>query len=365
MFLEVLKAFGLIFIAEMGDKSQILAMAFATKYDVKKVLLGIFIGAFLNHVIAVSLGSLFSNIIPVNIISIIAGFAFILFALWSLKMSDDEEAITKKVKYGPVITVALAFFIGELGDKTQLAAIALSASSEYPFYILIGTVSGMFVTGAIAIYVGIKLGNKIPDFFMRLGASVMFYVFGLTKLFSSLPNQLDKLYLTIPFAIIIIVIGYLIFKPSITLRREGTLTKLQKTAEELHGYYHDLSKRLEDICLSTDVCGICSGSNCLVGYTKSIINKAMNGEKINLEYFEVSKNEKVFNKSKIIESLLLTLDFLEKDSNNNDYIPIHQARNNFETILMGTYIKEFISLDDYILKVKKIDKSLAKKLKHN
>lgn len=363
MFIEVIRAFGFIFIAEMGDKSQILAMAFATKYDVKKVLIGIFIGALLNHAIAVGLGNLFSQVIPVNIISIIAGFAFILFALWSLKLNEVDESIKKKSKYGPVVTVALAFFIGELGDKTQLAAITLSASSAYPLFVLVGTVSAMFVTGALAIYVGIKLGNKIPEFFMKLGAAIIFFTFGFIKLYSSLPNQLDKLYITIPFTILVLALGYTIFKPSIEIRKQGTLTKLQKTAEELRGFYNNLSIQLEDICLGTDVCGECSGSSCLIGYTKSIIRKALNGEEIDLEYFEISNSKKVFDKNKIIESLVLILDLLVKDPFKEEFIPIHQARNNFETILLGTYIDEFISIEEYIKKIEKFDRSLAKRLK--
>ncbi len=359
MIIEIIRAFGFIFVAEMGDKSQILAMAFATKYDVKKVLLGIFLGAFLNHAIAVLLGSLFSRYIPVTTISIIAGFAFIFFALWSLKLNTDDDSVKKKVEYGPVLTVALAFFIGELGDKTQLAAITLSASSNYPLYILIGTVSGMFVTGALAIYVGIKLGSKIPDFFMKLGAATIFFIFGFSKLYSNLSLEL---YITIPFTVGVLLLGYIVFKPSIELRKQGELSKLQRTAGELHGYYHDMSIRLEDICLGVDVCGVCSGSSCLVGYTKMIIKKALNGEEIDLNYFEILNNKKIFDKDKIIESLNLTLDFLKGDACKETFIPIHQARNNFETILLGTYIKEFINFEEYINKVAALDRSLAKKL---
>jgi putative Ca2+/H+ antiporter (TMEM165/GDT1 family) len=116
----MLKAFMLIFVAEMGDKTQILAMAFATKYPVKKVLLGIFIGAFLNHGLAVLFGSYLSQIIPISSLQIIAGFAFVGFALWTLYSDDEEEEETKKYKLGPIFTVSLAFFLGELGDKTQL-----------------------------------------------------------------------------------------------------------------------------------------------------------------------------------------------------------------------------------------------------
>lgn len=362
MILEIVRAFGFIFIAEMGDKSQILAMAFATKYDVKKVLLGIFLGAFLNHSIAVLLGSLFSRIIPVNTISIIAGLAFIFFALWSLRLNTDDDTVKKKKKFGPVITVAFAFFVGELGDKTQLAAITLSASSEYPMYVLIGTVSGMFVTGALAIYVGIKLGSKIPEFFMKLGASVIFFIFGFIKLYSSLPIELSELYLTVPFTIGMLLIGYILFKPSIELRKQGILTKLQKTAEELHGYYYDIASKLEDICLGVDTCGVCSGSSCLVGYTKMIVKKALNGEDIDLNYFEILNNRKIFNKDKIIESLHLTLELLKNDHGKEEFAPIHLARKNFETILLGTYIKDFENMDEYFNKLVIIDRSLAKKL---
>src|SRR5690606_22932798 len=146
--------------AEMGDKTQILAMAFATQYQVKKVLMGVFLGSLLNHGIAVALGSYLSSVIPINTIQIIAGISFVGFALWTLKNDDDdEEEGDSKGKFGPVFTVAMAFFIGELGDKTQLTAITLSVDASYPVFILLGTVSGMILTSSLGIYVGSKIGN--------------------------------------------------------------------------------------------------------------------------------------------------------------------------------------------------------------
>src|SRR6056297_3848201 len=143
---EFIKAFMLIFVAEMGDKTQILAMTFATRYSVKKVLLGIFIGSLLNHGLAVALGTVLSKRFPIDRIQIIAGLAFIFFAVWTLRNEDDEEEENEKIKYGAVITVALAFFIGELGDKTQLAAITLAAASKHLLLVLAGTVSAMVAT---------------------------------------------------------------------------------------------------------------------------------------------------------------------------------------------------------------------------
>ncbi|ABR49971.1 protein of unknown function UPF0016 [Alkaliphilus metalliredigens QYMF] len=145
MIQEILKAFMLIFIAEMGDKTQILAMAFATRFSVGKVLIGIGIGAFLNHGLAVLIGSYLSQMIPISTIQMVAGIAFLGFALWTLKSDDDQDE--PKIQFGPIATVAVAFFLGELGDKTQLTAITLAADTSYPFMILVGTVTGMIATG--------------------------------------------------------------------------------------------------------------------------------------------------------------------------------------------------------------------------
>lgn len=356
MFIEIVRAFGFIFIAEMGDKTQILAMAFATKYSIKKVLLGIFLGALLNHGLAVLLGNSITRIVDTNTLQIIAGFAFILFAFWSLFMNSNGETVQKKAKYGPVLTVAIAFFIGELGDKTQLTAITLAVSSEYPLFILIGTVLGMVVTGALGIYVGIKLGSKIPEFYMKVGAAVIFFIFGYIKLFQSLPSDLLKVYYVIPFMFVTIFIAYLIFKPSLKSRKEGTVTLYKKTAEQLSSYYNDISKRLSDICLGENFCGICEENSCLIGYTKSIIKSAKNGKDIDLKYIENLDNQKRFDKRKVLESLNITIHFLKDHPENITCKLIHQARMNFETILYGSYIENFTDYQEYKKDLEKLSK---------
>jgi len=360
MFAEILRAFMFIFVAEMGDKTQILAMAFATKYSVKKVLLGIFIGSLLNHTIAVILGNSLNYLLDPNDLQIFAGFAFVVFALWSLKINEDEENNVKKVKYGPVITVAIAFFIGELGDKTQLTAIALAASSEFPFYILIGTVLGMVVTGGLGIFIGIKLGSKIPEFYIKIGAAFIFFFFGFFKLYDSLPNEYLQFEYIIPFLTSILVMSYFIIKPAIALRKTKSQSLMIATAEKLHCYYTDVYKQLEGICLGENICGKCDLSNCLVGYTKNIIEKASNGEITNLVYINNLENQKKFDYIKVTESLKLTINFLKADPTNNTYLHIHHARQNFETILLGTYIDKFIDLESYIDELIKIDKRIVK-----
>jgi len=352
---ELIKAFALIFIAEMGDKTQILVMAFATKYHVKKVLIGIFIGSLLNHGIAVFLGNTLFKMVDPNLLQIVAGFAFILFAIWNLKMADEEEQVDKKNKYGPIVTVAIALFIGELGDKTQLTAITLAASSQYPLFILMGTVSGMVVTGAVGIYFGIKLGSKIPELFIKISAAVIFYLFGFVKLYKSLPSEYLKLYYVIPFILIAILIGWVILAPSLKNYHEGKVTLYKKTAEKLSNFYNVMAIKLEDICLGEEVCGVCEGSKCLIGYTKDVINKAKKGKKINLAYIENLDNQKNFNKALVLGSLKLTVNILKDYPKTIKLLELHQIRKIFEMILFNEYIKEFKSYETYYVELTELN----------
>ena len=222
MILELIKAFILVLIAEIGDKTQILAMAFATKFPVKKVLLGIFLGSFLNHGLAVILGSYISAFIPINTIQIVAGFAFVGFSLWTLKRDGDEDDDEKKKStFGPVITIAIAFFIGELGDKTQLTAITLATDAIYPYAILGGTVLGMIVTGGMGIIVGKKLRDKISDFLIKVIAASVFMFFGITKLYQTLPKYYLNLQNIIIFFMILTISVFMMIRPIVIRRREG------------------------------------------------------------------------------------------------------------------------------------------------
>lgn len=156
---EFLKAFALIFVAEMGDKTQIMAMAFATQYAIKSILSGVFLGSFLNHGIAILLGSLFLTKLPMGLIQLLAGAVFIAFGLQSLNIEGDSDEEKSKAKHGAVLTVAMAFFIGELGDKTQLTAMTLGTESMYPFLTLMGTSLGMVSVSLFGIFIGAKLGG--------------------------------------------------------------------------------------------------------------------------------------------------------------------------------------------------------------
>ncbi len=283
MIQEILKAFLLIFIAEMGDKTQILAMAFATRYSVRKVLLGVMIGSFLNHGIAVALGSQLTRLVPMDTIQVIAGAAFVGFGIWSLWMGAEDEEEEAGAKYGAVVTVALAFFIGELGDKTQLTAITLAADSTMPMSVLAGTVSGMVVTSSLGIFVGRKLGDRIPEIAIKTVAALVFLMFGTFKLYNSAPDTLLSPVSVSVYILVLAVIVAVLYRRAYVIYRTGTVTSYVHVSQELHDYYASLEKKVERLCLGPEKCGKCEGRRCPVGDTKAIVKQAMSGEPDNME----------------------------------------------------------------------------------
>ncbi|NLK97863.1 MAG: TMEM165/GDT1 family protein [Epulopiscium sp.] len=313
MLREYLQALLFIFIAEMGDKTQILAMMFATKYKMSQVLLGVLIGSFLNHGVAVLFGSLIGGMIPANVLQIIAGSAFIFFALWSLKEDDDEDEEEGVRKLGPVFTVAAAFFIGELGDKTQLTAITLSVDAAHPFVILLGTVSGMLLTSGVGIIVGSKIGDKIPELFMKFIAYGLFLVFGSMKLYTSLPEHYINIFSVSGFIVFIVICSAFLIKPIIDKKKKGEKSSYQKAAMTLHDYMNQMKSNFDNICLGENKCGHCEGQNCLVGYTKDMIKEGIEQGTITNPIETDSREvwaKKAFDHAKIVDSLKFTLKYL-------------------------------------------------------
>jgi putative Ca2+/H+ antiporter (TMEM165/GDT1 family) len=179
-------SFLFVVLAEMGDKTQLLAMAFATRFPAKTVLAGVLVATLLNHLLAVVVGSWLTTIVPLDTIQVAASASFILFGLWTLR-GDRLEGEDKKYKFSPFWTVAVAFFFAEMGDKTQLATVALAAKYQSIIPIWMGTTAGMMVADAFGIIVGVVLGKKIPERFVKWFAAVIFIIFGIAGLYDSLP----------------------------------------------------------------------------------------------------------------------------------------------------------------------------------
>lgn len=187
---EFLEAFVMVFMGEMGDKSQFLALAFATCYPMRTVLGGVSLGIGLNHGLAIIAALLIVGIFKnMTFLQIAAGFLFLFFGLSTLKSEDeDEEEEVKTCTKGSLLTVATAFFVGELGDKTQLMAMTLAMNSERPAVIFLATVSSMILVSLFGILVGRSLGKKIPHRALSYLAAFLFLLFGTLKLYGAVDD---------------------------------------------------------------------------------------------------------------------------------------------------------------------------------
>lgn len=177
----LLVSFGVVFAAELGDKSQLVALAFATRYRALPVLVAISISTALIHLIAVLVGGAVGAALPTEIIGLVAGLAFIGFGVWTLRGDgdDDDEKSSSVAVTGRsiVLSVAGVFFLSEFGDKTMLASFTLATDNG-----LVGTwlgaTLGMITADAIAIWVGKVLGGRLPKNAIRIGSAVAFFAFG-------------------------------------------------------------------------------------------------------------------------------------------------------------------------------------------
>ena len=194
----------LIALAELGDKTQLLALVLACRYDPWKVLLGIFGATLLIHLLSTVVGAAVGSFIPTLYLTWGAGLLFVGFGLWTLRGDsvDDDEPDTPD-RFGPVLTSAIAFFLAELGDKTQIMTMTIAADpgaalrtfggfaagwlpaglkapSGLPALlgVWMGSTVGMVLADGVAIIVGAVLGKALPERLITRIAAVTFILFG-------------------------------------------------------------------------------------------------------------------------------------------------------------------------------------------
>ena len=191
-FIAFLVAVGAVVLAEMGDKTQLLAMAFATKYKASKVMIGVFIATVFNHALAVAVGNYITRFDGAQMwIQGIASLSFIFFGLWTIRGDKLDGEENRATKFGPIITVTIAFFIAEMGDKTQLATIALATKfPDNAIGVLVGTTTGMLIADAIGIIIGVVLCRKIPERTVKLVSAGAFMLFGFIGTYQVASQQL-------------------------------------------------------------------------------------------------------------------------------------------------------------------------------
>lgn len=344
MINEFIKAFVLIFFAEMGDKSQLIAMTFATQYKLKTVLMGIFIGTAINHIMAVSIGVFLSQLIPMAIVQVSASLFFLIFGLLTLREEPEEKTDeNRKLSIHPIIMIATVFFIGELGDKTQLTTIALASHSFSPVVTLLGTTIGMFVTSIIGIFIGYKFGKDIPEFTIKIASASIFIIFGLIKFFRFIDTDL-LIIAGMPLAVVVLA-SYIVLLIK-AFKNKEKLTEYKSIAEQLKILKEDINDQVEITCLTEKHCGTCEANNCLIGQIKNII---ASGETIDLD--DQFKNKFTDDELMVIQEKIISyLALLRDDATFETYDNI---RKKIDLALFDESFL-FISKEDYIDDLKKL-----------
>ena len=188
-------SFLLIFVSELGDKTQLLVLSFSSKLKAKTILLGVGLGSLLSHGIAIMFGSFLGNIenlIFQYALKIVTYLSFIVFGIIALLKSDNKEGNSENKKNNNlknnlsyIFFIALTIAIGELGDKTFLASIGLGI--EYSLYkasLVFGAITGMIASDLIAIIFGKALSHKIPESIMQKLSGTLFLIFGFLGIFN-------------------------------------------------------------------------------------------------------------------------------------------------------------------------------------
>ena len=181
------QSLALIAVAEMGDKSQLVALAFATRFRPAVVLLGVTIATLTVHLFSVFLGRFIDNLLPEQVVTAAAGIAFIAFGAWTLRGDSlDEDPAARRSRWGPLATITFTFFIAELGDKTMLATITLATGGTSLVGVWLGSTVGMVLADGLAIVVGMGLGKRLPERQVKVGAAAVFILTGVVTLASLL-----------------------------------------------------------------------------------------------------------------------------------------------------------------------------------
>lgn len=175
----VINSFLLVFLSEMGDKTQLLALVLAARFrKPAPIMLGILVATLLNHALASFLGAFITHYVSAEILKWTLAATFIGFGLWML-IPDKEEHFVDRRGWGPFLTTTVVFFFAEMGDKTQLATVALGAKFAAPVMVTIGTTVGMLAADGLAVFSGHKFTDKVPMKLVHRVASALFILFGI------------------------------------------------------------------------------------------------------------------------------------------------------------------------------------------
>jgi putative Ca2+/H+ antiporter (TMEM165/GDT1 family) len=184
MMESLLVSTGVVALAEIGDKTQLLAFLLAARF--KKplpIVAGIFVATVFNHGLAGALGAWITSTLTPEVLRWVLGLSFLGMAAWTLvpdKIEDDEVSVASR--FGVFGATLVTFFLAEMGDKTQVATVAMAAHYPDPLLVVVGTTLGMLIADVPAVFAGDKLAAKIPLKLVHGIAAAMFAVLGLATL---------------------------------------------------------------------------------------------------------------------------------------------------------------------------------------
>lgn len=183
-------AIGIVFLAELGDKTQLVALGLGARHRLGPVLAGVTLGYAATNLLSVVVGGLLGAALPTRALGIGGGVLFLAFAAWSLRGGVDEDGEdTDATAAGAawprvVASVAATMFVAELGDKTMLATATLAAQGN-PVLVWVGATIGITASGAVGVFVGRTMGARLPERATRLGSAALFAVFGVVLVATS------------------------------------------------------------------------------------------------------------------------------------------------------------------------------------
>ncbi len=181
---SLLVSIGVVAFAEIGDKTQLLAFLLAARFKRPlPIILGILVATAVNHGLAGALGAWIGTAVNPQLLRLILGLSFLAMAVWTLipdRIDEDETKVARR--FGVFGATSITFFLAEIGDKTQIATVALAAHYGTPVVVVIGTTLGMLLADVPAVFVGDRLATRIPMKIVRAVAAALFAVLGVATL---------------------------------------------------------------------------------------------------------------------------------------------------------------------------------------
>lgn len=257
----------LVFAAEVGDKTQILAMAYGKNTKVRELLTGVFLGVAFSYGFSVLIGQLLGHFLPEEGLSFIAGLLFVLFGLLSLSVAEHENKWTVPAGEPSIFSMGWSFFKGELGDKTQLVTLTLAAYFQKGIPIWSGAVLGTLMITALGIFAGRRFGSRIPEYRLRLGAFVLFFSLGTYRIATaSYVREMGTTFIVLLMGILLILTAVrgIIFSRQI---KEISISVLKQEAEGLMRIKGQIETELCNNCAQ------CQGDGCAVKCMVSLLEK--------------------------------------------------------------------------------------------